>query len=371
MPTIYEYRYHCETEAADVYEWRDEDEGHPTHCKNDPAHTVRWNSLTIISTNSPNMSVDSEGSQKVVQLPSPGTEKNFYAPNMCDCCSWWAGAVAVVEQTLATSDHQTFTSGESFWIDLKHGRLFKENDVLAETPGYAVKVEVQYGGTGNWVTVSENSWGTTDGDFEVNYEDGEVVFNTALDPSDLVRASFYRKDKYEFYVQPLTGKMLKIIYAEVQYTTDIVFNRGVSFHVEVYNPSPPPTRVPYKGYTFKTLRDFYVESTGPFPLIPPHGGEWETVEVTGLANIEAKQNAGYEILGTRYEGSDWVALMRGLVANGDREVRFPLLTIPFNYNAFIPLQDSIGTRIKITLEGDLPFGGSFGNVTFYCLSEDE
>jgi hypothetical protein len=316
--------------------------------------------------------VDNEGSQKIVQLPSPGKEKNFYAPNLCDPCCWYAGSATETDEVLTDSgDHTTYTSDHTFWIDLKHGRLFKENAVLAEDPTLAVKVEVQYGGSGPWVEVAENPWGTTDGDYEVNYETGTVTFNEVLIAADNVRASYHKKDTYAFYVEPSAGKLLKIIYAEVQYCTDIHFDRGVSFTLQAYNPAPPPTRVPVFGYTFKTLEDFYVESTGPFPVIPPHGGEWETVEVIGIDEIEAKQALGYEVIDTRYDSGNWIALMRGQKPNGRREVRFPLLTIPFNYNAFIPLQDSIGTRIAITLEGNEPFGGSFGNITFYCLTEDE
>lgn len=45
---INKYRYRCTTESAHVHEWREDAEGNPTNCKNNPAHSVDWNSLVIV-----------------------------------------------------------------------------------------------------------------------------------------------------------------------------------------------------------------------------------------------------------------------------------------------------------------------------------
>ena len=52
-------------------------------------------------------------------------------------------------------------------------------------------------------------------------------------------------------------------------------------------------------------------------------------------------------------------------------MQHPILTVPFHYNAFVPLYSTAGMRIKLTLEGNIPMGGDFGNITFYCFSEDD
>jgi len=166
--------------------------------------------------------------------------------------------------------------------------------------------------------------------------------------------------------------MLKIIYAEVQYTKNLRFSKNVNFEIEAYiNPADPPARAVINGYAFKRMRNFFEESVGPYPVMPHHGGESEVIEVTGIANIQAKMDEGYDIAGTRYDGSDWVALMHGIKANGNRAMRFPLLTVPFHYNAFIPLYATLGMRVKITLQDNVPLGGDFGNITFYCLSDTD
>lgn len=54
MPNLYKYRYTCSTEGEYIYEWREESEGVPTQCKNDPAHSIDASSITIIETQEDN-----------------------------------------------------------------------------------------------------------------------------------------------------------------------------------------------------------------------------------------------------------------------------------------------------------------------------
>lgn len=319
--------------------------------------------------------LDSEGNTSTIRQPTPGSEHNTYAPSMCDKCCWYYDAPTVTEESLSDSgDHTTYESAHTCWIDLTHGRVFKEDRILADDSSYLVVVEVQYGGTGDWVAVTENTWGTTDGDYDVGYEAGTVTFNTALDASDNVRASYRYGQSYTFYVEPAAGKMLKVVYAEVQYSQNVRIVENINFAIEAYiDPGDPPDRVEINSYAFKRMRNFYEESIGPFPVMPHHGGEAEVVEVTGITAIQAKMDEGYDIEGTRWDATaeEWVALMHGIKANGGRAMRFPLLTVPFHYNAFVPLYSTLGMRIKVTLQNDTPLGGEFGNITFYCLSETD
>lgn len=64
---INRYRYKCTTESDHVYDWRDEGEGVPTSCKNNPAHSVDWNSLVIVGQQ------DATPLQVVVQEEDPGS----------------------------------------------------------------------------------------------------------------------------------------------------------------------------------------------------------------------------------------------------------------------------------------------------------
>jgi hypothetical protein len=163
------------------------------------------------------------GLPRVQQDPRLASTVNFYCPNLCDKTAWWSGSAAVTEETLTDSgDHITYNMANTSIIDLTHAKVFNEHNVLTANPACAVLVEVQVAGTGPWVAKTQNKWLTTDGDYDVDFENGDVIFNSALGATDLVRASYSYADKYDFKVQPAAGKKLLILYTELQYTPEDV-----------------------------------------------------------------------------------------------------------------------------------------------------
>jgi hypothetical protein len=385
MALINEWRVWCNTDNV----WKTvfmADGASPTHCPD--GHTVDTVKGYVRGQSTEVVAFDGDGNQLVSAQPSAGTEKYLYTPNLCDKLSWYGGATQIQAHAMTnTGDNTTFqTNGNAHleWIDLKHGRMFKEDQILAAQPDLAVKVEVQYAGAGPWVEVSENSWGQSDNDYSVDYAAGTVTFNSALAGGDLVRASFWKANTSLFVVGPSAGKRLKLMYVEVQYTTDIAMAADLIFgifgNVEVFAPElwdgytppgpyPAGTKIPLVEERYKRMQDFYQESTGPFPVIPDHGGDYVLTEVTGTANIETKLNEGYEIISISKGASDWEALMK--VRSGDRAMKHPLVTIPFNYLAYRDLRSSYGMELRIQVDGDQEISGEFASVTFYCLTEDE
>jgi hypothetical protein len=315
--------------------------------------------------------VDDDGSQKTVVFPTPGTEKNFYAPNMTDRCGWYELAEQVTEEELTDSGDQiTYESLQVYWIDLTHGRVFKENDIITADPTYLIKVEVQVGGTGDWIEKTENSWGTTDGDYGVDYIAGEVKFNSAIGATDKVRATYKYEHGYLFTVVPSENKMLRVLYAEVQYTQDMGFTTDIIFEYEA--EVAPNNWVKVGGFAFKRLWNFYEESIGPYPVIPAHGGEWVVEEITGITAIQdALNHNGDEILSTHYTGTEWIAIIKKMT--GDRAIKSPVITVPFTYRFYKELGPGTGytnLRMLMKLNGDIPLTGQYGNITFYCESLD-
>lgn len=273
--------------------------------------------------------VTPDGESRVVVDPTPGTEKYFYSPNFCDPCTWYENAVQVTEEALTDSgDLTTWNSPNNNWIDMKHGRMFKEDDLLAADPDLAVLVEVSTDGGTVWTPKTENTWGTTDNDYTVNYSAGSVTFNAALGATDQVRATYKKASNFQFTLAPVAGKRLKVLYAEVQTTKDLVMAGTVNFQVRAYNPADMPNKMAVKQELYKKVQDFFAESTGPFPVIPAFGG-------------------------------------------AERGLSSDLITIPFNYVAFRDLRASQGVEIQISMGSGVVLGGEFCSVTFYCLSEDE
>ena len=145
-------------------------------------------------------------------------------------------------------------------------------------------------------------------------------------------------------LKPSAGKRLAIKSAEVQFSSDVEMSDTVIFHtygyVDVFapyllttatppGPYPPGTLIPIQKTVYKTLHQFIDESNGANPPIPAIGG------------------------------ADW------------RGVQHPVTVFPWNYAAALPLSSAAGMEVRVFLEHDDEFGGSYSTATFYALSEDE
>jgi len=328
------FRYFCDTEQEFVYEWREDSEGPPTLCRNDGGEI---SDITIVESRSTTFAIDADGHLETSQEPLPGSEKYFFSPNLCDPCAWYEGAEEVVEQALTPDGAYTvYSSSNTYWIDLNHGRQIEEDKIILETPGYVPQVEVQVGGTGDWVLKTENSWGSSDdGDYSINYEEGTVTFNEAQGATDNVRATYFKQDGYQFTIVPTAGKRLKVQYAEIQYTNDMVMNADVAFEVWVYNPADPswdpPTSMPKVRYNWRQYRrviDFHLESR-PLPTLEAHGG-------------------------------------------ADRGMAHPLITAVLDFLTYWDIRSSQGAEIRLVVSNGLSsFTGEHASLTFKTTCEDE
>ncbi|MHA2062824.1 MAG: hypothetical protein ACXABY_00345 [Candidatus Thorarchaeota archaeon] len=356
----------------------------PTTCPDNTEHTVDTDTVSVVQEIPQEQVFDDDGNQFVVAQPRPGSEKYFYTHNLCDPCSWYQGSVEVSEFSLTNTDggpdYKVWDTGDTHenWIDLQHGRIFKE-DNLFDQDTYNVLVEVKTDGGSYWIPQDENSWGQTDNDFTFDYETGTVTFNDALGSGDLVRISGYKASSSIFTIAPEAGKRLKLEYVEVQYSQSLQMTASIEFEIRGYvdvfapeltpDPYPSGTRVPLVAEAYKKIRDFYQESTGPYPVIPPHGGAFAVQEIVGLSNITAKRNLGWTVLGTRHDGTNWRAMMEKI--EGERAASCPLITIPFRYLAYRDLRDSYGMDIRVRIDGNQALPGEFASVTFYCTTEYE
>ena len=92
--------------------------------------------------------------------------------------------------------------------------------------------------------------------------------------------------------------------------------------------------MPYGSPTrYKSMRDFINEANGNYPVIPPSSAP--KAELT------------------------------------PRDLRYGIVTYPWNYQSVIELESSRGMFVSIKLDKDEPYYGEFGTATFYCYSENE
>jgi len=254
-------------------------------------------------------------------IPPEGNEVIIISHNWCDKCTWYTNSTRIAEEEAEvlsdSGDGLTFNSQHEFWIDLNHGRLSKEEYIKT---AYLPIIKV------NGVTVTERTpFSDEGGDFVIDYESGSVTFSSSQSGKTVTAIYSYASDSV-FSVVPSGSEILRVERAEVQFSKNIEMNDSVAFQIWAYNPLDLPNKVQVQDSdVFKTVRDFVDDATGCYPEIPAFGGT-----------------------------------KRGL--------SYPHIVLPFNYRTVRDLKGSDGLEIRIKLENDIPFGGEFATITFYCTS---
>lgn len=254
-----------------------------------------------------------------VEPRKAGSGLIFVTHDWCDPTTWYTQSVRVTDEVLVNSgDNKTFGSAHQNWIDLTHGKVYRED--LLSAPYLPV---VRVGGA---IKTPRAPWADSGGDYEIDYAAGTVTFFEVQ--TGQVSACYSYENGSLFIVAPIPGKRLWVEYSEVQFSADIDIRSSTNFQPWAYNPADPPNKVPVVApTTYKTLDNYIEEANGSYPIIPAMGG------TRGFAQ--------------------------------DR------LTFPFKYATVKELLSSYGLEIRIWLEGDVPFGGEYGTATFYCTSYAE
>jgi len=264
----------------------------------------------------------SDGTPVFSAAPLEGSRKNFFTHNWCDPTTWYQGSKLVASEALTDQgDHKTFKPAASRpWIDVTHGKSFGEVDQASFAP------EIQVDGQ----TKSENSPGTTDGDYSIDYSTGTVTFNVALAGSEVVTASYFYADSSLFIVAPSEGRLCRITEVKILFSKDIEMTDNLVFQVWAYDPENLPNKIPVSGAeVYKTILNFMQDANKVQPVVLKIGGE------------------------------NWRALTDDL------------LPMSFDYTATIDLFASYGMEIHVWLEHNTPFDGCMAYGTFYTLSSAE
>ena len=277
---------------------------------------------------------ESDGRKRTVVGKPIGLEGvNFYSQNWCDKCTWAKQATRVVEEVASDSgDHTQYNLTHTFVIDTFHGRITQE-DVLTSPANFSYRVVV----TVNDVVKTEKDPHTLVGDFVVNYESGNVVFNSALGVNDVVKVTYHYAGSSEFTIAPLPGTTLIISFAEVQFSTDMVMTDSVRYAVygpiDIWAPQylqsnggpyPSGTKVPLKSFVYKRIQDFLNDAMRAYPTYPAMGG------------------------------------------NGWRSMQQPVVVFDWDYIRGKAMSAAYGLEIRCKLDHDTAFGGTYATVTFYC-----
>lgn len=286
----------------------------------------------------------SDGTLIVATTKTDFQEVRIISSNFCDKTTWYGDSVRVENERLIQTDAVGKMFGGKYrgWIDLQHGKVPQEDKIPNVTSYYPI-IKV-YNADGEEIDgYMQKDFDTLIGDYDINYRTGIITFDEPISSDGYVEASYSYATKSTTYIRPNTGKKLDIIRAEVQFTQDVEVLDTAVFESFVYASVVESAL----GLPFGTLGGNSVKLQAKSPT------KYKTA-----ADYVAEANGNYAPA-PAFGGSGW----RGLKSN--------IITLPFDYETVIPMLDSQGTEIRVYLEDDREFEGTYATVTFYCQSIDE
>lgn len=214
---------------------------------------------------------DGSGALKVAPTKISGTKINIYTHNFCDPRSWYQQSTKVTTVTLTDSgDSKTFTSIHTNWIDMRHGRISNEDNIVSHN-------------SNKWVvTVTANGVSKTeDIDYTVNYAVGSLTFGSAQTAP--VVATYWYAGSSKFTLNPGIGATYDLDFVEIQFSVNIVLNDTFIYNAWGYAGVFAPQYVPSifqatdliqlgDALFYKNAMDFQNDSDVIYPITPAFGG---------------------------------------------------------------------------------------------------
>lgn len=267
----------------------------------------------------------SKGFQKVAMYEPEGQGATVVSHNFADKCSWYQHSSNATFVVMETSDNLTFTDPEerTHWIDLDHGRLYDENNIM-RTCDYKYRPLV-------WVDdeLKLEDIKYLDGtvktlrDYSIDYETGAITFHT--EQTGEVKATFYYANKSYYSLRPKQNKTLSIRTTETQFSHTTAFKTAFVFEAWfVGHPIYGTMKVPSTAIYYKNAKDFISACNEGQGLIPKWGELTEDVHV-----------------------------------------------FPFEYARPKPFKFSDFMELRIYTEEHLPVQGEYATATFYVTIDDE
>jgi len=265
-----------------------------------------------------------------------GNPAEFISPNWASKETWYQQSVRVTNEVLTDSgDGLTFNSANTWWVNLTNGKVSNEH---LWSPSHAAVI------TADDVAMTESPTGTTSGDYQIDYENGTVTFNSSQSGKS-IKATYSYAGASDFLIEPAEGSTIRLTAVECQFSADLDLTDSIIFQfeglVQAYAPQlvndvdpdyvtsfPTGTRIPLgPPRIYKTMYDYIAEAQRAYPEIPTLGG------------------AGW----------------RGITSP------LHIFRWPYQEDATRDLDATKGARIRISLATDTPFVGSYATVTLYAV----
>lgn len=151
-------------------------------------------------------------------------------------------------------------------------------------------------------------------------------FNTYVTHNFCDNTTWTSTSNSEWICEPSPGKVVYLVWAEVQFTHDISLSgtTSMNFDIWAYDPSNLPNRALVERITYSSIRNALERGNAHYTL--DAGVDGETEKIT---------------------------------------------TIKFDYPRAIPLQSSLGMQIRVTTDSHTEVGGTYMTASFITSEEDE
>ena len=256
------------------------------------------------------------GILKVSTYEAFGDSSTIVSHDFSKPTSWFQFSKPIVKEALTLVTGNTFISSSARinWIDLFHGKVYDEDNVVIQNPGkYDVKIYL-----GDVIQAANT--------YTVNYEEGKITFNGPV--VGAVTGSFFYSDKSYYTIKPKPGKILSINAAEVQFSAGTLLNSAFVFEAWATINHPVygvmTVQVPGSAIYYKNAKDFISACNEGQGLIPAWGELTKDVHV-----------------------------------------------FPFNYARPKPMKASQNVEIRVYCKNHLPVSSEMATATFYVTIDNE
>lgn len=285
----------------------------------------------------------------------PGTKAWKVGHSLSSACCWWQQSVEVEKEEWSSSDQTTYTcpmAGRKIIDFVTPSRFYGRRMILAEyggDPAYLYLIPKVY------VNDVEQPSGYT-----INFDDAELVFDSALNPSDVVEVSYRYGQSSTYKVTAPAGKeppkRLRVTDAELQWTEDIEVDDAMIVELwgmipgDVYGfPGIMIGPVPLVQFPYDSIMDIYEEARQHYSPISPVNGP------RGCPQI--------------WHDLKWDYSMGEL--GGDEQTSTILYPLDWATAHYAPKygQEYWATEMRISLENSKAFGGTRCSFTLYGFTE--
>jgi hypothetical protein len=359
--------------------------------------------------------LEADGKPLIATTPAEGLKLNAISPNWCDRTTWYEQSVRIVNEEMITTDldRKVWETSHKNITDTYHGKLTGE-DNLSDADGYSYRVLVTADG---YEKTEQNPHYGSGGDFTVNYKDGYITFFESIPVEISPLITYHYENGSRWTIKPTAGEVLKLKRAEAQFSEDVVLTDTLVYDLYGSVNSFAPQYVYYRAtgtvtftnnsniitgvdtlFTTEIIPGQYIRYEGDGPECYMVVATVDSNTQITLADIyvgsSTSGSAAYSTYPSGVIPSETLIQLVGADkyktiydyyndANGCypeipvlggtnwRAAQKKVYSFPWDFQTTTDFRSSSKMELRVYLEHDTNYGGTYATGTFYLLRVNE